>query len=44
MTQVAAAIQGLESEKAADEDKIRPEMLKALNGGVHWLTRVCQVA
>jgi len=25
-------------------DKIRHEMLKALNQGVHWLTRVCHVA
>ena len=31
--------------KAAGKNEIRLEMLKALNGeGVHWLTRVCQVA
>ena len=44
LTKVAAAIRGLKSEKAAGEDEIRPEMLKALNRGVRWLTRVCQVA
>ena len=45
LTEVAAAIQGLKSGKAADENEIRPEMLKALNGeGVRWLTRVCQAA
>ena len=44
LTEVAAAIRRLKYEKAAGEDKIRPEMLKALNGGLHWLTRVCQVA
>ena len=43
-TEVAVAIRGLKSEKAAGEDKIRPEMLKTSNRGVHWLTRVCQVA
>ena len=36
-TEVAAAIRGLKSGKAADEDEIRLEMLKALNGyGVRW--------
>ena len=40
---MAAAIRGLNSGKAAGEDEIRPEMLKALNGGVRWLTRVCRV-
>ena len=45
LTEVAAAIRRLKSGKAAGEDKIRPEMLKALNGkGVRWLTRVCPVA
>jgi len=30
--------------KAAGEDKIRPEMLKALNSeGILWLTRVCEL-
>ena len=44
-TEVAAAIRGLKSRKAAGEDKIRPEILKALNEeGVRWLTRMCQVA
>ena len=35
MTEVAAAIQGLKSEKTAGEDEIRPEMLIALNEGVN---------
>jgi len=31
-------------QKAAGEEEIRPEMLKALNSeGILWLTRVCQV-
>ena len=39
------AIKGIKFEKAASEDKIRPEMLKALTGeGILWLTRVSQVA
>ena len=43
--EVATAIKGVTSGKAAGEDKIRPEMLKALTGeGILWLTRVCQVA
>jgi len=38
------AIGQLKFEKAAGEDEIRPEMLKALNSeGILWLTRVCQV-
>ena len=43
--EVATAIRRLKSEKAAGEDEIRSEMLKALNAeGILWLTRVCQVA
>ena len=42
---VATSIKGIKSGKAAGEDEIRPEMLKALTGeGILWLTRVCQVA
>ena len=42
---VATAIKGINSGKAASEDKIRPELLKALTGEeILWLTRVCQVA
>ena len=45
VAEVATAIKGLKSGKAADEGEIRPEMLKALIGeGILWLTRVCQVA
>ena len=44
-TEVATAIRGLKFEKVSGKDKLRLEMLKALNGeGVRWLTRVCQVA
>ena len=43
--ELAMAIKGIKSRKTAGEDKIRPEMLKALTGeGILWLTRVCQVA
>ena len=40
--EVATAIKGIKSGKAAREDEIRPEMLQALTGeGILWLTRVC---
>ena len=43
--EVATANKGIKSGKAAGEDEIRPEMLKALNGeGILWLMRVCQAA
>ena len=43
--EVATVIKGIKSGKAAGEDEIRPEMLKALTGGgILWFTRVCQVA
>ena len=43
--EVATAIKGIKSRKAAGKDEIRPEMLKALTGeGILWLTRECQVA
>ena len=44
-TEVATAIKGIKPGKAADEDEIRSEMLKALTEeGILWLRRVCQVA
>ena len=40
--EVATTIKGSKSGKAAGEDEIRPEMLKALTGEeILWLTRVC---
>ena len=43
--EVATTIKEIKSGKAAGEDEIRPEMLKALTGeGILWLPRVCQVA
>ena len=45
VAEVATAIKGMKSRKAAGEDEIRPEMLKALTvEGILWLSRVCQVA
>ena len=41
----STAIKGIKSGKAAGEDEIRLEVLKALTGeGILWLTGVCQVA
>ena len=43
--ELATAIKGIKSGKAAGEDEIRPEMLKTLTGeGILWLMRMCQVA
>ena len=43
--ELAAAIKGIKFGKAAGEDEIRTEMLKALTvEGILWLTRLCQVA
>ena len=40
--EVATAIKGIKSEKAAGEDEIRPQMMKSLTGeGILWLTRMC---
>ena len=43
--EVATTIKGIKSGKAAGEDEIRPEMLKALTGEeILWLTRMYHVA
>ena len=43
--EVAKAIKRIKSEKAANEDEIRPDILKALTGeGILWLMLACQVA
>ena len=43
--EVATAIKKIKSGKAAGEDEIRPEMLKALTGeGILWLMRLYQFA
>ena len=43
--EVTTAITGIKSGKAAGEDEIRPEIMKALTGeGILWFTRECQVA
>ena len=43
--EVSTVIKSLKAGKAPGEDDIRPKMLKAMNNfGIHWLTRVCQVA
>ena len=42
--EVATVNKGIKSGKAAGEDEIRPEMLKALTGeGILWLTQVCKL-
>ena len=41
LTEVAAVIRGLKSGKAAGEDKIRPEILTALNGEEYVSSRGC---
>ena len=39
--EVATAIKGIKSRKAAGEDEVRPGMLNALTGeGILWLTQV----
>ena len=39
--EVTTAIKGIKSRKAAGEDEIKPEILKALTReGILWLTRV----
>src|SRR5699024_552234 len=43
--EVVKAIERTKTGKAAGDDEIRPEMLKAVGGtGIDWLTRVFQVA
>ena len=45
LTEVAAAICGLKSGKLAGEDKIRPEILKALNEEEYCVTiRRCKIS
>jgi len=39
----AEAFFAIKTPKVAGYDEIRPEILKALNQGVHWLTRACHV-
>ena len=42
---MTTTIKGIKSGKAADEDEIRPKMLKVLTKQeILWLTQVCQVA
>lgn len=40
---VFLTVKTLKAGKAAEDDEIRPEILKALNKGVLWLTRMCQL-
>jgi len=42
-SEVAAVICQLKCRKEAGEDKIRPEMLKAFNIEIFWLTRVVRL-
>ena len=42
--EVLQPVKTLKAGKAAGCDEIRPEILKALNQGVLWLSHVCQVA
>jgi len=40
---VVIAVKSLNAGKTTGCDEIQPEMLKALNRGIIWLNRVCQV-